>query len=59
MTAADHHRFRIARWQELQAKATERHAIDKPMREKVERICAFWINYHHDRLRALVREEAA
>ena len=59
MTTADHHRARIARWLELQAKATARHPLDKPLREKVERMCAFWINHHHARLQALVREEAA
>jgi hypothetical protein len=58
---ADEHRARLARWLELQAKATEKPPFldRRAEREKVECMCAFWINHHNCALQVFAREEAA
>ena len=54
-----HCRERLKRWLELQAAATLKYPLDKPLRERVEATCARYLNHYNEEIQRLAREEAA
>lgn len=54
----DHYRARLERWLYLEAKATERppHGERIAERQKIERVCAYWINHYTRELQRLEGE---
>ena len=53
-----HCRARLKRWLELQAAATLKYPLDKPLRERVEATCARYVNHYNAELQRLAREAA-